>query len=89
MKRYARWLMFLKRAWLLACGLVHFGPRRTYQAQKSLSVTLDAFEALYERLPNQDERIQIVRKLSWFAEHFHRIPTNQEAREIAQQTEIQ
>jgi hypothetical protein len=89
MKKNATGLMYLlKKGRLLACGLIHFGPRQTYLAQKSLSLTLDAFEVLYDRLPDQDEQLLLVRKLSWFNEQHNRLPTQQEAEQMVQQIEV-
>jgi hypothetical protein len=89
MKTDERWLMFLlKRVWLTVRGLIHFGPGFTYRAQKLMSMTFDAFEELYERLPNQKEQLQIVRKLAWFHEHHDRLPTQEETKQIVQQVEM-
>ena len=89
MKKNGKWLIsLLKREWLVAYGLIRFGPRHTYLEQKSLSLTLDAFEELYERLPNQDEQLQIVRKLSWFNQQHNRLPTQEEAEQMARLVEM-
>ncbi len=51
-------------------------------------MALDAFEDHYGRLPENEERVRLVQKLSWFDQHYQRSPTTEEVAQIVQQLEI-
>lgn len=89
MREQRPWLFFLgRRGWLYVRGLLQFGPRRTQRSGKMVRMALDAFEDHYGRLPENDERLRLVQKLSWFDQHHQRIPTMEEVARIVQQLEI-
>src|SRR5438309_670134 len=67
MRAHIRWLLFqIKRGWLYARGLLHFGLGPTHRGGKAVHLALDAFEDYHDRLPTQEEQVRLVRKLSWF-----------------------
>jgi hypothetical protein len=89
MRERKTWLIFLmRRGWLYVQGLLRFGPVRTQRGGKSVRMALDAFEHYYGRLPDTDERLRLVQKLSWFDQHQKRIPTQEEVAQIVQQLEL-
>ncbi len=49
---------------------------------------LDAFENQYGRLPDDDEKLRLVQKLSWFDQHHQRVPTPEEVVQMVQQLEL-
>jgi hypothetical protein len=89
MRDLRTWLFFfLKRRYLFVRGLIRFGPARTQRGGKAVRMALDAFESQYERLPDDDEKLRLVQKLSWFDQHHQRVPTPEEIVRIVQQLEI-
>ncbi len=89
MREHRTWLSFyIKRRFLYVRGLIRFGPARTQRGGTSIRMALDAFEHHFERLPNEDERVRLVQKLSWFDQHHQRVPTQEEVVQIVQQLEL-
>jgi hypothetical protein len=81
-------LLFLKRRFLYVRGLIRFGPARTQRGGKAVRMALDAFENQYGRLPDDDEKLRLVQKLSWFDQHHQRVPTPEEVVRMVQQLEL-
>ena len=81
-------LFFLKRSYLSVRGLIRFGPARAQRGGKTVRMALDAFERQYERLPDDDEKLRLVQKLSWFDQHHQRVPTPEEVAQMVQQLEL-
>ncbi len=78
----------LKRSYLYVRGLIRFGPARTRRGGKAVRMALDAFESQYERLPDDDEKLRLVQKLSWFDQQYQRVPTPEEVVQMVQQLEL-
>ena len=89
MRAHTTWLLFqIKRSWLYARGLLHFGPGPTHRGGKAVHLALDAFEDYHDRLPTEAEQVRLVRKLSWFEQQHRRVPTQEELVQIMQQLEL-
>ena len=89
MRERRPWLFFfIKRGFLYARGLIRFGPVRTLRGGTSVRMALDAFEHLYRRLPDDDEKLRLVQKLSWFDQHHQRVPTQEEVVQVVRQLEL-
>lgn len=83
-----RLFFFLKKSLLSIRGLIRFGPARTRRGGTAVRLALDAFESQYERLPDADEKLRLVQKLSWFDQQYQRIPTPEEVAQMVQQLEL-
>ena len=53
-----------------------------------MRMALDAFENQNGRLPDDDEKLRLVQKLSWFDQHHQRVPTPEEVVQMVQQLEL-
>ena len=83
------WLLSqIRRGWLYARGLLHFGPGPTHRGGKAVHLALDAFEEQYDRLPTQEEQVRLVRKLAWFEQQHQRVPIQEELIQIVQQLSL-
>jgi hypothetical protein len=89
MRERRAWLFFfLKRSYLYARGLIRFSLARTQRGGKAVRMALDVFEGQYGRLPDDDEKLRLVQKLSWFDQHHQRVPTPEEVVQMVQQLEL-
>ena len=83
-----RLFFFLKTGFTLYKRTDCFGPARTWQGGNAVRLALDAFERQYDRLPDADEKLRLVQKLSWFDQQYQRVPTPEEVAQIIQQLEF-